>query len=249
MTVVSIFILCYNEAPLIRDTILHYRRMHPHATITIYDNNSTDGSQDIAKSLGCNVISWDRGSEVSNIVRARIKNTCWKHVKEGWIIVCDMDEWACVLDDDLKIEEELGTTIINVEGKNMITPESTKNDLSDIDLHKVAYGNNYGSSKCLIFKAGFSDINYTAGAHRCSPKPESYIKYNTNKYYFKHYDLMCLPYYRNKMKKNFERTIEDRKIKLSVHYKKDDTDIDMQYTERTQNARSLLDLFEKYHPK
>jgi len=193
MTRISIFILCYNEQTLIKDTILHHRRLHPNALITIYDNYSTDKSPDIARDMGCNVIQWDRGTEISNLVRMRIKNTCWNDISSGWIMVCDMDEWACITDDELDSEEAAGTTVIQFRGMNMVTPHCERADLSDIDLHTVEYGNDYGSYKCLIFRAELTAMNFGAGAHTCKPQPSEKVRFNTRNYYFKHYDLMCLP--------------------------------------------------------
>lgn len=249
MTVVSIYILCYNEEVLIRDTILHHKRMHPTAKITIYDNMSSDNSAAIAREMGCTVVEWDRGTEASNIVRRRIKNTCWNDVSEGWIIVCDMDEWPCITDEELDAEEKKGTTIIDMIGKNIITPESKHADLSDINLHTAMCGNHYGSNKCLIFHTGFRKINYSAGAHTCAPYPRELVKYNTTPYYFKHYDLMCLPFYINKMKRNFSRTIDDRKLNMSVHYKDKEEDIIAQYTKRTVRMEDMSSIFARYCPK
>jgi len=55
-----------------------------------------------------------------------IKNTCWKNIKSGWIIMADMDEFLCITEDQLKIEKQQGTTILNVKGFNMIGQSQKK---------------------------------------------------------------------------------------------------------------------------
>ena len=71
---VSVFVLCYNEAVLLPHTVAHYKKYLPSCNITIYDNESTDGSVELAKSLGCQVVSWSSGNINDVLLKKNISN-------------------------------------------------------------------------------------------------------------------------------------------------------------------------------
>jgi glycosyltransferase involved in cell wall biosynthesis len=248
MTKVSIFILCYNEETLIRDTIIHHKRLHPEATITIYDNYSTDNSVKIAKEMGCTVIHWDRGNMISNDKRVEIRNECWKSITDGWIIVCDMDEWLCITDEEFDSEEKRGTTLLRVRGYDMM-PESNSESLDDINLQTLTIGSKYLDTKWLAFRPVFEEINFGNGGHKCSPASSEKIKYSKKIYAFKHHDLMGLPFYSKKMVRSFERTIEDRKAKKAGgHYSNNINAIVTKFNNRHRTKIDLYFLLKKYLP-
>ena len=52
MDKIAILIPCYNESQTIEKVIKDYHRILPEAVSYVYDNNSTDGTAEIAKSAG-----------------------------------------------------------------------------------------------------------------------------------------------------------------------------------------------------
>src|SRR5271166_5952426 len=53
---IAIAIPCFNEAPAIASVIERYRAVIPGAELFVFDNNSTDGTGEIARRLGARVI-------------------------------------------------------------------------------------------------------------------------------------------------------------------------------------------------
>jgi glycosyltransferase involved in cell wall biosynthesis len=65
---IAILIPCHNEAVAIERVVLDFRRHLPRATIFVYDNNSTDGTSDIARAAGA-VVRRERLQGKGNVVR------------------------------------------------------------------------------------------------------------------------------------------------------------------------------------
>jgi len=209
--------LCYNEIILLPHTIAHYKKNFPNCKITIYDNYSTDGSDILAESLGCNVIKWDSNNQIDDHKYLEIKNNCWKHVDSGWIIVCDMDEWLQANVNDLLFEDKNNTSILTTKGYDIVIT-SIKDDFNDVDPHnnvKGIYGSHLSKSICFN-KNKISEINYDFGAHKCSPIGT--INYSEKEYIIKHNSKMGLMFLINKMVARKKRAHEMQKQGLAVHY-------------------------------
>lgn len=220
---VSIFLLCHNEELLIKHTLSHYRKCLSSVEFTIYDNYSSDNSADVAKELGCNVIFFDTNGKLNEYILTHLKNNCWKNVKDGFIIVCDMDEWLCVTDQDLQNENDKGTIILKTKGYNIIC-DSKFEDLQDVNLHTESRGIHHSpESKNICFKAGaINEMNFENGAHKCNPRSNQKIKFSEKIYLLKHMDALGLPYKLRKNRMRYERATEMAKKGMAVHYVNDD---------------------------
>jgi hypothetical protein len=214
---INIFLLCYNEGYLLPHTINHYKKYLPSCKITIYDNESTDNSVEIAKSFGCDVVSWSSNNIHDERIQINLRKNIWKKVNNGWIIMADMDEFVCVTETELLEEMNNGTSILEIEGKDMIG-ESDTLDLTDINLQEIKkyVENIYESKKICFLREKIREMNYGCGSHTCNPEGE--IKYSLKNYINKHMNILGLKFIINKNIKRYERNEEMRKKGWSIHY-------------------------------
>jgi glycosyltransferase involved in cell wall biosynthesis len=237
---IHIFILCYNEQDLLPHTINHYKSHLPSCNITILDNESTDNSVQIAIDLGCNIVSWTSNykNQIDDIQYKDLKNNCWKSIQSGWIIACDMDEWLCITEEDLRNEYNSGTSILNVRGINMIS-DNLSDNVNEIDLFGIRnYMNHPPEDKKLCFlREKVQEMNYDMGAHNCNPIGQ--IQYSTKTYYNKHMEYLGLDFYTNKMINRYNRAYEMQKIGLATHYTNNIDEIQNRYMDILTNSSIL----------
>jgi len=235
---INIFLLCFNESALLPHTVKHYKKYLPSCKITIYDNESTDNSVEIAKSLGCEVISWNSNNIHDEFLQISLRNKIWKNCTDGWIIMADMDEFVCVTEEDLEKEMNEGVTILNIVGYDMIG-ESETIDLSDIDLQEIKkYVLNHLESKKLCFlREAITDMNYGPGSHACDPQGK--IVYSSNIYINKHMNTLGLPFLINKLTERYKRNEKMREIGWNIHYTEDKSKIEEIYKNAMNNCNLL----------
>ena len=70
---VAVLIPCYNEAPTIAKVVADFRAALPEATVYVYDNNSTDGTADIAAAAGA-VVRRESRQGKGNVVRSMFRD-------------------------------------------------------------------------------------------------------------------------------------------------------------------------------
>lgn len=70
---IAILIPCYNESKTIAKVVKEYKKVLPEAVIYVYDNNSTDGTDEIAKKAGA-IVKYEHRQGKGNVVRSMFRD-------------------------------------------------------------------------------------------------------------------------------------------------------------------------------
>ena len=69
---IAVLIPCYNESKTIEKVVKDYKKALPEADIYVYDNNSTDGTDEIAKKAGA-IVRYEYRQGKGNVVRSMFR--------------------------------------------------------------------------------------------------------------------------------------------------------------------------------
>ena len=222
-SLVTVYILCFNEENIIDFVIGSYRKLFPACKIIIYDNESTDSSVQKAKDLGCEVRIFSTGNKLNEMKLTELRNSVWKDADTPWVIMCDMDEIITANENDLKEEMEKGTTILSIKGYDIIGSSNEEN-LSNIknSMNKLTNSSpSEGETKNICFRRDkIEDMNYALGAHTNRPvaKSGAEIKHSEKVYSLYHYKNLGEKYYKYTHHRAKPRVANMEKLGISVHY-------------------------------
>lgn len=73
MDKIAVLIPCYNESKTIEKVVTDFKRQLPEATIYVYDNNSTDGTDKIAEAAGA-VVRYEYQQGKGNVIRRMFRD-------------------------------------------------------------------------------------------------------------------------------------------------------------------------------
>jgi hypothetical protein len=165
------YIIAWNEERILPFTLDHYSQFCE--KIYVYDNMSTDGSDEIYKKYDKVVVKkWQTPDKKYNqaIVDHEIKSNIYKQSRKqnvDWVIVCDCDEFLYHenLLEKLKQYKEQGITMPKIDGHDMFSenfPEYDGGLLTD----KVKIGSKTYDVMCknIIFNPVL-DVLYSYGSH------------------------------------------------------------------------------------
>ena len=164
MNLLHVFVCTWNESKILQDFIDWYRSRVPGCLITVYDNESTDNTVEIALQNNCKVISFSTNDQMDELTLMNIRNNCWKKTLSEWCLVVDADE---LVDINAEFLKNLGTeNILKCKGYEMFGEEEDSID-------DLIYGcESVGYSKPVLFRGWiFEEISFAPGNHSCSPIP------------------------------------------------------------------------------
>ncbi|MEE1251356.1 MAG: glycosyltransferase family 2 protein [Lachnospiraceae bacterium] len=73
MDKIAVLIPCYNESKTIEKVVTDFKRVLPEAVIYVYDNNSTDGTDEIARKAGA-VVRYEHQQGKGNVIRRMFRD-------------------------------------------------------------------------------------------------------------------------------------------------------------------------------
>lgn len=83
---IAVLVPCYNESKTIKRVIEDYKKALPEADIYVYDNNSTDGTDEIAKNAGA-IVRYETRQGKGNVIR-----TMFREIDADCYLMVDGDD-------------------------------------------------------------------------------------------------------------------------------------------------------------
>lgn len=83
---IAVLIPCYNESKTIAKVVADYKKALPEADIYVYDNNSSDGTDEIAKKAGA-IVRYEHRQGKGNVIR-----TMFREIEADCYLMIDGDD-------------------------------------------------------------------------------------------------------------------------------------------------------------
>lgn len=222
--IVHAHILAYNEEKLLPFTLDYYSNFCE--KIFIYDNMSTDSSDEIYKNYSkVEVLKWNSNNEINEMNYINIKSNEYKKRSRGqnvdWVITCDCDEFIYHPDLINKLNEykSKGVTVIRTSGHEMVSEFFPKYDGKLLtDKIKIGSEKLKHLSKSIIFNPEIN-ISFDVGAHLFSS--DKTILSDTDEIKILHYKFLGKEYVTEIYNQRFSRLSElNKQRQWGIHYNK-----------------------------
>lgn len=127
----AVLIPCYNEAKTIENVVTDFKEVLPDADIYVYDNNSIDGSDELAKNAGA-IVCYEYKQGKGNVVQSMFRD-----INADCYIMVDADDTypaesavefeRLVLSGkaDMVIGDRLSSTYFTENDRMFIIPETS----------------------------------------------------------------------------------------------------------------------------
>ena len=146
---VAVLVPCYNEAVTVGKVVDDFRRVLPDATVYVYDNNSSDGTGDIAREHGA-VVRFEPRQGKGNVVRQMIRD-----IDADYFIMVDGD-------DTYPAEAAFDLLKPLIDDKaDMVVGDRISNGAYDKENHRAFHGFGNNLVRRLIkwlYKYEFTDV-------------------------------------------------------------------------------------------
>ena len=83
---IAVLIPCYNEAKTIEKVVKEYKQALPEADVYVYDNNSKDGTDEIARKAGA-IVRYEYRQGKGNVIR-----TMFREINADCYLMIDGDD-------------------------------------------------------------------------------------------------------------------------------------------------------------
>ena len=219
--IIHAHILAFNEEKILPFTLDYYSVFCE--KIYIYDNMSTDSSDEIYKRYPKVIVKkWDSGGEFNDLYNIQIKNSGYKISREDnadWVIVCDCDEilYHPRLLEKLAYYKEQGITVPLINGHDMVSEKFPEYD-GELITKKVTTGSEVYEPFCkkILFNPKI-EAQIGIGGHSFSSN--NTIHSNSPELKLLHYKLLGKDYVESLYKIRVERLSEFNKAhNFGVHY-------------------------------
>ena len=144
---IAVLIPCYNEAPTITKVVGDFRRELPDATIYVYDNNSRDGTADLARAAGATVVT-ERRQGKGFVIQSMFRDV----VADAYIMVDGDDTYPADRVHDLLRPVLAGEADLAVGNRLVEFEQGSYRGLHVFGNHLVVGTINF------IFKAKMQDV-------------------------------------------------------------------------------------------
>jgi hypothetical protein len=233
---IETFAICYNEEALLPYYLRHYSAFCDQ--ITIYDNHSTDRSQEICnRNPIVRVIPYDSGNQIRDDIYLQIKNNCWKGSKADWVIIGDIDEltYHLYMRDILSQSE---ATVIRPALFNMYSEKFPTTPGQIWEEVKLGIP---GGPKANIFRPDeVKEINYDPGCHMAHPEgniildEQSGIKTLHMRFLSKEYIIKRTELSRQRLSEL------NKKLGWGIHYHTPAEELGRQFDEEIKRATPII---------
>ena len=143
MDKIAVLVPCYNESKSIAKVIRDIRTVLPEAKIYVYDNNSTDGTDEIARKEGA-VVRYERQQGKGNVIRSMFRDIdaeCYLMVDGDDTYPAEFAPEMCrkVLEEgvDMVVGDRLSSTYFTENKRAVLLRRSATNSFSSFGIHTI----------------------------------------------------------------------------------------------------------------